>query len=101
MPRAVKSAYDYKPSDGPSFKSLVNSYNLLFLGSLFLILQSDSGGPLTYKQGDQHVLIGDVSGGLGAGDTHFYARISFLREWIDTQLVGANYCPNGGPDSRS
>ena len=28
-------------------------------------LQSDSGGPLTYKDGDQHVLIGDVSGGVG------------------------------------
>ena len=70
---------------------------------LFFIPQSDSGGPLTYKQGDQRVLIGDVSGGSpgGAGDTHFYARISFLREWIDTQLGGANYCPNGGPDTRS
>ena len=34
-------------------------------GKLMIDLQSDSGGPLTFKQGGQHVLIGDVSRGLG------------------------------------
>ena len=43
-------------------------------------LQSDSGGPLTYKDGDQHVLIGDVSGGVGC------ARVSGGRTSSDGMM---------------
>ena len=32
-----------------------------------MILKGDSGGPLTHKSGDQHVLIGDVSWGKSCG----------------------------------
>ena len=34
--------------------------------------QGDAGGPLTFKSGDQHILIGVVSGGLGC------ARVSYI-----------------------
>lgn len=57
--------------------------------------QSDSGGPLTFKQNGQHVLIGDVSRGLGCaqpGVNGLYGRISFLRDWIDGLMTNPTFC---------
>jgi len=65
--------------------------------------QSDSGGPLTYKQDNgQHVLIGDVSRGNGCarpGEYGLYGRISHLREWIESKMSSPEFCPNGGADA--
>ena len=71
---------------------------------IHIILKGDSGGPVTHKDGDQHVLIGVVSfaakyptvcGNLmGTGP----CRISGVRDWIDRNLKGANYCGNN-PDA--
>jgi len=57
--------------------------------------QSDSGGPLTFKQNGQHVLIGDVSRGEGCarpGVNGFYGRISYFRAWIDGEMTSATFC---------
>jgi len=58
----------------------------------------DSGGPLTYESGDQHILIGDVSYGNGcAQDGLFgvYGRISFYRTWIEGKMTNPKFCPSG------
>ena len=59
--------------------------------------KGDSGGPITFKTGDQHVLVGDVSGGSGPGKWNFHCRISAVRDWIDQTLSGATFC--GTPNS--
>ena len=43
----------------------------------------DSGGPITFKIGDQHVLVGDVSVGSYPRRWNFHCRISAVRGWID------------------
>ena len=61
----------------------------------------DSGGPLTYKSGEQHVLIGDVSWGEEcalAGKYGVYGRISYYRTWIEGKMTSPRYCGNG-PDA--
>ena len=61
----------------------------------------DSGGPLTYKSGEQHVLIGDVSWGEEcalAGKYGVYGRISYYRTWIEGKMTSPKYCGNG-PDA--
>ena len=76
-----------------------------------LILQGDSGGPATYKHGDQHVLAGVIDFGKGrAGVLHnnhdvhdgqcinltAIASIPFLRtDFIDKILDGATVCKHG------
>ena len=57
----------------------------------------DSGGPITFKTGDQHVLIGDVSGGFGYGSPSINCRIFAVRDWIDQILSDATFC--GTPNS--
>ena len=59
--------------------------------------KGDSGGPITFKTGDQHVLVGDVSGGTGPGEHAIHCRISAVRDWIDQILSGATFC--GTPNS--
>ena len=54
-----------------------------------MILKGDSGGPLTHKSGDQHVLIGDVSWGKSCGKRGqygMYGRISYFRPWIEREM---------------
>merc|ERR1711936_52835 len=66
----------------------------------------DSGGPLTYKSGGQHILIGDVSWGSPKacgpqGQYGVYGRISHLRPWIEQEmdkLETPKYCETG-PDA--
>ena len=63
--------------------------------------QRDSGGPLTYVSGEQHVLIGDVSFGDGcakAGKYGVYGRISFFRSWIESKMISPSFC-GAGPDA--
>lgn len=63
--------------------------------------KGDGGGPLTYKSGAQHVLIGDASWGYGcaqAGIYGVYGRISFFREWIEGKMTSPIYC-GSGPDA--
>lgn len=61
--------------------------------------QGDSGGPLTVDVSGQHVLIGDVSYGIGCGQDGLYGvygNVAYLRSWVDTTVAangGANYCP--------
>ena len=69
------------------------------------MIKGDSGGPLTYKSGDQHVLIGDGSWGMGwdegcgdEGKYGVYGRISFFREWIEEKMSSPTYC-GSGPDA--
>ena len=59
----------------------------------------DSGGPFTYKQGDQHVLIGVTSsvlgntvqylenGGKNCGIGGKFVRVSYYRKWIN-RIIG-------------
>ena len=59
----------------------------------------DSGGPFTYKQGDQHVLIGVTSSVLGntvqylensgkkCGIGGKFVRVSYYRKWIN-RIIG-------------
>ena len=71
-----------------------------------MISKADSGGPLTYKSGDQHILIGDVSfgGHWGCGKEGKYSafgRISHFRKWIEKEmkkLDSPKYC-SSGPDA--
>jgi len=56
----------------------------------------DSGGPVTFMSGDQHILIGAVSFGslkgcgLEMGSAH--CRISNVRAWIDLNTLDAVFC---------
>ena len=64
-----------------------------------LHFQYDSGGPFTYKQGDQHVLIGVTSsvlattveylenGGKKCGVGGKFVRVSYYRKWIN-RIIG-------------
>ena len=80
------------------------------------MFQGDSGGPGTYMQDDQHVLIGIISGtanslansikppaiGLGlegektCGDDAVFCRVSNVRKWIDEIISDATFCSNFG-----
>ena len=74
--------------------------NLIFLPQT--LLQADSGGPLTYKSGNQHVLVGELRGGLleceNTKDTSFYPSISYHRQWIEEKMRSPKYC-GSGPDA--
>ena len=66
-------------------------------------MQGDSGGPLTYKQDDQHILVGVTSflsngevGGGCYGHKEYFVRISEVRQWIDAALKDATFCANRG-----
>lgn len=56
----------------------------------------DSGGPLTYKDGTQHVLIGSTSFGDYCGNATglygVFARTSYFRAWIDSKMSSPKYC---------
>merc|ERR1712106_565376 len=60
--------------------------------------QGDSGGPLTVDVDGQHTLVGDVSWGNGCGfegQYGVYAKTSFYRNWIDTNIEangGISFC---------
>ena len=71
--------------------------------NIAIFYQGDSGGPFTYKENDQHVLIGVTSWGQGpgwagltCGESSVFARISHLRLWIEENLKDAKFCPYGG-----
>ncbi|CAL8305250.1 unnamed protein product [Merluccius merluccius] len=52
--------------------------------------QGDSGGPLVSKQGNQWILIGVVSFGVGCAEAEFpgvYARVSPYNEWINSHIT--------------
>ena len=63
--------------------------------------RGDSGGPLTYKSGNQHVLIGATSTGpkhCGVDDAFIvFSRISQFREWIEGKMEAPRFC-DGGAD---
>ena len=78
--------------------------SILFYILYRIILKGDSGGPLTYRYGGQHILIGDVSWGVGCGPDGQYGvngRISYFRPWIEMEmkkLEAPKYC-RSGPDA--
>ena len=67
---------------------------------------------MTFKQNGQHVLIGDVSRGVGCARVGYwspsaplskyfslqpgvdgkYGRISYARAWIEEEMTGAEFC---------
>ena len=76
--------------------------------------QGDSGGPFTFKQGDQHILIGVITSATGQGESRpkpgsfggqiiknkcggktGFAKVSGVRDWIDKILSGATICDQG------
>ena len=60
-----------------------------------LFLQGDSGSPVTYKQGDQHILAGVVNHG-NCYNTSVFARVAFHRtNFLDKVLKGATVCKHG------
>ena len=78
------------------------------------MVKGDSGGPITYKQGNQHILIGVITSATGQGETYGkpnsfgshaiknkcggktgFAKVSGVRDWIDQILSGATICDNG------
>ena len=67
-----------------------------------LHMQGDSGGPLTFKQDDQHILVGVTSFGSNGefsgcyGDKEYFVRVSEVRQWIDAALKDATFCANRG-----
>ena len=59
--------------------------------------QGDSGGPATYKHGDQHILAGVIIAGSTDCDTqNGLVRIAFHRKYfIDDILNNARVCKHG------
>ena len=56
--------------------------------------QGDSGGPLVIEKANQDVLVGVVSWGQGCGRLGFpgvYARISSVRDWLDSVAKGVKW----------
>ena len=60
-------------------------------------MQGDSGGPATYKHGDQHILAGVIVGGSTDCDLqNAFVRIAFHRTYfIDDILNNARVCKHG------
>ena len=60
-------------------------------------MQGDSGGPGTYKHGDQHILAGVIVGGSTDCDLqNGLVRIAFHRTYfIDDILNNARVCKHG------
>merc|ERR1711962_1235614 len=58
----------------------------------------DSGGPLTVEEAGKHVLVGDVSFGIGCardGLYGVYGEVAFFRSWIDSTIAengGGEFC---------
>jgi len=58
----------------------------------------DSGGPLTLEEAGKHVLVGDVSFGIGCardGLYGVYGEVAFFRSWIDSTIAengGGEFC---------
>lgn len=81
-------------SKGPASVS-----NLVVDQRFHILYQGDDGSPLTYKSGNQHVLIGFVSQrNFDCGKEKFpgvYSRISFFRKWIEDNMKDPTYCFNG------
>ena len=80
---------------------------LPYLTKMFSFLKGDGGGPNTYKQGDQHILVGITSSQATSdqgdcGNISKMVRLAYVRPWID-EVIGAaeaeykqiQYCPNG------
>ena len=91
---------------GKDFCSVSKITKIFFIKST---PQGDNGGPLTYKSGSQHVLIGVASWGWGCGgymggDNVYeglygvFGRISYYREWIERKMTSPSYCASG-PDA--
>ena len=63
-------------------------------------MKGDSGGPLTFQQNGQHVLIGDTSRAAGCATVHpllgeditFFGRVSFFRDWIEDKMSKPTFC---------
>ena len=77
--------------------------HLLTFIFLHFHVQGDSGGPVTYKQGDQHLLVGvmsQVDPGLTdiCGKGSYFCRVAHVRDWIATELSGATYCARDDGD---
>ena len=75
--------------------------NLIFLPQT--LLQADSGGPLTYKRRNQHVLVGELKFGMlneceSTKDASFYQSISYHRQWIEEKMRSPKFC-GSGPDA--
>ena len=62
--------------------------------------QSDSGGPLTYKQGDQHVLIGVTSFSTGPGINPLNINLQAFFPGLQALLCGqdSGFCKVSDPD---
>ena len=62
-----------------------------------MFLQGDSGGPATYKHGDQHVLAGVIVGGEDTDcDGGYCERVAFHRTYfIDKVMKDATVCKYG------
>ena len=78
------------------------SVSILFTPEILYSYQGDDGSPLTYKSGDQHILIGfsiqRKSDCIKVKFPGVYARISFFREWIEKNMQDPTYC-GGGPNA--
>ena len=53
--------------------------------------QGDSGGPVTFKQGGQHTLIGVISGG-NPGEEGVAGKMIYYRNWLEKNLGDAVKC---------
>jgi len=53
--------------------------------------KGDSGGPVTFKQGDQHTLIGVISGG-NPGEEGVAGKMIYYRNWLEKNLGDAVKC---------
>ena len=50
------------------------------------------------KENGQYILIGELTKGKAVSDTldvQLFERISYFREWIDSQMINPEFCPSG------
>ena len=61
------------------------------------VFQGDSGGPATYKHGDQHILAGVFSSYISpCGSQAYVERVAYYRiHFIEKILNGATVCKSG------
>ena len=76
------------PENKPCFK--LQCYWIIDNPYYFFNSKGDSGGPLTFKQNGQHVLIGDVSSGTGEGCARVGLHIYYL-SYIIYHLISFIY----------
>jgi len=84
-------------------QSIIEDYQICYISETgSSAYRGDSGGPVSMKSNDQHILVGDTSFGAAcilAGtmdpQASIFGRVSYFRTWLEDQMPDVKTCRNG------